>query len=424
MIKKSRQYFILALGIMAISMASCGPVDTTDISSEEIEEETGTEVEETTEKEHEYIADKSGDSYYSLLEDGCLLDVKTQLSGTCWTCAMTSSMEGTYYKKYNEKISFDPTDLCLTIYDDNKPEGWFVHRDKTDYGGWDWLGCNFLPNGYEGYYLKDARRYDGNSRDELKEAVKKYGPISISVCDTVMTKGTYDGYFTMNDDDPDRIDHAVIIVGWDDNFPKDYFNMPAKNDGAWICQNSKSKGWGNNGTYYVSYESAIAGNVIFSMTDEYSDVAFYDAGDENQISTGDVCSVANYFDKKGTLAGIGTYTNSDYQKFTIEIYEGNFGKLLCSFDGVSDIKGYHVTDLPEPIEVESYTVVIHFEGVAPVEGETYELDDMVEYVAESSENQSFVLIDDEWVDLSSDAIKDRLGIDFMPNNACIKALYK
>lgn len=424
MIKKSRQYFILALGIMVISMASCGPVDTTDISSEEIEEETGTEVEATTEKEHEYIADKSGDSYYSLLEDGCLLDVKTQLSGTCWTCAMTSSMEGTYYKKYNEKISFDPTDLCLTIYDDNKPEGWFVYRDKTDYGGWDWLGCEFLPNGYKGYYLKDAWRYDGNSRDELKDAIKKRGPISISVCDTVMTKGTYDGYFTMNDDDWESIDHAVIIVGWDDNFPKDYFNMPAKNDGAWICQNSKSKGWGNNGTYYVSYESAITGNVIFSMTDEYSDVAFYDAGDENQISTGDVCSVANYFDKKGTLAGIGTYTNSDYQKFTIEIYEGNFGKLLCSFDGVSDIKGYHVTDLPEPIEVESYTVVIHFEGVAPVEGETYELDDMVEYVAESSENQSFVLIDDEWVDLSSDAIKDRLGIDFMPNNACIKALYK
>ena len=381
------------------------------------------EVEVQVQKEQEYIADKSNDSYYSIIEDSCPLDVKTQQSGTCWTCAITSSMEGNYFKKYHEKISFDPTDLCLKIYDDNKSEGWFVHRDKLEFGGWDWIACDYLPNGYEGYYLKDAWRYEGNSIDELKDGIKNHGPIAVAVCDNTLYKNTYDGYFTMNDDDPDHLDHAVIIIGWDDNFPKDYFSSPAKNNGAWICQNSKSKGWGNDGIYYISYESLIEENVIFSVTNEYSDVVFYDAGNEKQISTGDVCTVANVFNKKGTLAGIGTYTNQDYQKYKIEIFEDNFGKLLCSFDGVSDIKGYHVTDLPEPIEVEQYTVAISFEGSASVEGESYTIDDMVEYVVTSSENQSFVWIDDKWVDMASVDIKERLGIDFLPNNACIKALY-
>lgn len=376
-------------------------------------------------KEHEYLPEKNSDSYYSLIEDKCPLDVKTQESGTCWTCAVTSSIEGSYYKKYNEKVSLDATDLCLEIYADDKPEGWFVHRDKLEYGGWDWLACDFLPNGYDGYYLKDAWRYDDkNSLQDFKDGIKEHGPIAVAVCDNASFKSSHDGYFTMNDNNPNHLDHAVIIIGWDDNFPKDYFKVPAKKDGAWICQNSKSAGWGNGGIYYISYESLIEENVIFSVSNEYSDVAFYDNGNEKQISTGDTCSVANVFSKKGKLSAIGTYTNSDYQKYKIEIFDGKFGELLTSFDGVLDIKGYHVTDLPVPMDVENYTVVISFEGLAAVEGESYFIEDMVEYVASSEENQSFVLIDDEWVDMSSDDIKEKLGIDFMPNNACIKALYK
>lgn len=416
----------LILFIMLISMASCGKIDTSKITSQDVDTLDMAEEpeEETAEDETEYIPDKSEDSYYSLVEDNCPLDVKTQKSGTCWTCAITSSMEGNYFKKYNEKISFDATDLCLQIYDDNKEEGWFVHRDKLDYGGWDWLACDYLPNGYEGYYLKDAWRYEENSREEIKEGIKKHGPIAVAVCDNTSYKSSYDGYFTMNDDNPDHLDHAVIIIGWDDNFPKEYFKSPAQNDGAWICQNSKSKGWGNGGIYYISYESLIEENVIFSVTNEYSDVAYYDCGNEKQISTGDTCSVANVFNKKGTLAAIGTYTNADYQKYKIEIFDGKFGELICSIDGVSDIKGYHVTDLPEPIQVENYTVVISFDGLASVEGESYVIDDLVEYVASSSENQSFVLLNNEWIDMSSEDIKERLDIDFLPNNACIKALYK
>lgn len=405
---------ILFLLLLSIMTNGCNATEAS-MSSTEAEKEG-----------HEYIPDKSEDSYYSITENGIPLDVKTQESGTCWTCAITTSMEGSYYKQYKEKVSFDATDLCLKIYDDDKKEGWFVHRDKLDYGGWDWLACNYLPNGYEEYYLKDAWRYDEDgNRDEIKEGIKNHGPIAVSVCDNTSYKRSYDGYFTMNDDNPDHMDHAVAIIGWDDNFPKDYFKVPAKEDGAWLCQNSKSTGWGDNGTYWISYESLIGENMVFSMTKEYSDIAHYDCGNEKQISTGDTCSIANVFHKKGTLAAVGTYTNADDQNYQIEIYDGTFGKLLSSVDGILDIKGYHVVDLPIPIEVSDYTVVITFNGLAPVEGESYDLGDgAVSFIAESKEGQSYVKIDDQWVDLSSEHIKEKLGIDFMPNNACIKALYK
>ena len=421
---------ILALG-MILSLISCGKVQP-NVSTDDTQKEESKELKEQVEQEnitiheeHEYIPDKNGDGYYSIVEDLYPLDVKTQESGTCWTCAISSSIEASYYKNFGEKILFNPSDLCLKIYDDDKSEGWFVHMDKLFYGGWDWMGCEFLPNGYEGYYLKDAWRYDEeNSIEDMKEGIKNHGPIAIALCDNTSFKRTFDGYFTMNDDNPDHVDHAVIIVGWDDNFPKNYFKVPAKENGAWICQNSKSKGWGNNGLYYVSYESLIEENVIFSVTNEYTDVAYYDDGNEKQIFTGDTCSVANVFSKKGKLCSVGTYTNSDFQKYKIEVLDGEFGKLLCEVDGTSDIKGFHITDLPEPIDVEDYTIVITFDGLAPVEGESYSLDDnMVEFVATSVPGQSFVKIDNEWVDMTSDNIKEKLGVDFSPNNACIKAYY-
>ena len=60
--------------------------------------------------------------------------------------------------------------------------------------------------------------------------------------------------------------HAVTIVGWDDNYPKENFiksnilcsdgtyTMP-KNNGAYLAVNSWGTEWGNNGYFWISYES-------------------------------------------------------------------------------------------------------------------------------------------------------------------------
>lgn len=49
--------------------------------------------------------------------------------------------------------------------------------------------------------------------------------------------------------------HAVTIVGWDDNFPREYFtegHLPPAN-GAWIVKNSWGTDWGTDGYFYLSY---------------------------------------------------------------------------------------------------------------------------------------------------------------------------
>ena len=52
------------------------------------------------------------------------------------------------------------------------------------------------------------------------------------------------------------MNHAVTIVGWDDNYSKENFtevNRPST-DGAYIAINSWGESWGDNGYFYISYE--------------------------------------------------------------------------------------------------------------------------------------------------------------------------
>lgn len=55
-----------------------------------------------------------------------------------------------------------------------------------------------------------------------------------------------------------RGNHAISIVGWDDNYSRDNFTSPGGNkpekDGAYIALNSWGDDWGDNGYFYISYE--------------------------------------------------------------------------------------------------------------------------------------------------------------------------
>jgi C1A family cysteine protease len=48
-----------------------------------------------------------------------------------------------------------------------------------------------------------------------------------------------------NDSGVQRINHAVIILGWDDSM--------CDGQGAWICKNSWGEDWGENGFFYIRY---------------------------------------------------------------------------------------------------------------------------------------------------------------------------
>ncbi|MBR4581041.1 MAG: hypothetical protein IKO32_07395 [Lachnospiraceae bacterium] len=363
------------------------------------------------------------DGYFNLLEEYPEIEMRYQEGGTCWLYSGVCNMETAYAMKNNSYISIDPLELLDITYLNEKEEGFFPDKgvNGKNVGGWQWIITESLTNGFGEYTIESSVILDSSDREALKENLRTRGGISVGVNDTHENlKGRHGDYFTINYG-MEEFDHDITIVGYDDYFPKEYFNVPAAEDGAWITYNSS---YGDSRLYYVSYCSPLEYAVSHLVTEEYSDVLGYDCGNEEDrfIKTGDSTTTANVFHKAGTLVAVGTYNDFDNQDITIEIYDGSFTNVLYTQQATLDYHGYHTIKLDEPVDVTDYAVAITYSKGAPVEGENIDYGD-IDYVTKAEAGQSFVKTY-EWHDLTEDGIEEELGIDFKPGNCCIKALYQ
>jgi len=82
----------------------------------------------------------------------------------------------------------------------------------------------------------------------LKQYVQRYGPIYTTLNGTQLYHADkdYDGTYALySGDETTSTDHAVTIIGWDDNM----------GNGSWIVKNSWGAEWGEKGYGYVEYGS-------------------------------------------------------------------------------------------------------------------------------------------------------------------------
>ncbi|MDB5284824.1 MAG: peptidase papain [Bacteroidota bacterium] len=78
--------------------------------------------------------------------------------------------------------------------------------------------------------------------EQIKEAICTYGPVSSCVLATSLFQHYTGNVFDeMPNDNPNNINHAVIIVGWDDS------------KGAWLVRNSWGTWWGIQGYCWIKY---------------------------------------------------------------------------------------------------------------------------------------------------------------------------
>ncbi|WP_458406168.1 C1 family peptidase [Methanobrevibacter sp.] len=213
-------------------------------------------------------------SYY---KSPFVTSVKNQLhGGNCWAFSTIAALESAIFKATGIEFDFSEGNM-KNLVSKYSTYGWQMSTNK---GGFDDMGVGYLT-GWLGPVLESDDKYDDSNifssvlnqlthvqnilfikrnsftdNDVVKKAILDYGAIStaIRMVPTYDHERRYVQYY----DGFLPADHAVAIVGWDDDFEIE--GAPGK--GAWIAKNSWGANWGNEGGYfYVSYYDKTCLNV-------------------------------------------------------------------------------------------------------------------------------------------------------------------
>ncbi len=107
--------------------------------------------------------------------------------------------------------------------------------------------------------LEKACVISAEDRDGIKQAIKEHGGVAGSMyANRAYYNLFYPGYYYDGISSPN---HAIMLVGWDDSYPRKRMGMFShpEHDGAWLVRNSWGKnGTGYNGYFWMSYEDSVA----------------------------------------------------------------------------------------------------------------------------------------------------------------------
>ncbi len=93
-----------------------------------------------------------------------------------------------------------------------------------------------------------------NDVDEIKQAIYQYGPVAAAVAVGSAFQGYSEGVFDNDESGSVGINHAIVLVGWDDAYSWD-----GETYGVWILRNSWGSGWGEGGYMYITYGTSRVG---------------------------------------------------------------------------------------------------------------------------------------------------------------------
>lgn len=100
--------------------------------------------------------------------------------------------------------------------------------------------------------------------NSIKQAILDYGAVTYNYCSNDSYLGTDNiSYYDNVSTTPN---HGVCVVGWDDNYDRNKFDgstsgLPTQN-GAWLIKNSLGTNSGDDGYFWMSYESRSYGPFI------------------------------------------------------------------------------------------------------------------------------------------------------------------
>ena len=327
---------------------------------------------------------------YDLRESERVSDIKNQGGyGTCWAFAAVSAMESSLLPEEKNLFSVDHMTMCNSF-----------HANQYDGGEYTmgmaylaaWQGPVFEADDPYGddvtnpeltvqKHVQEMQIIESKDFKRIKEAVFLYGGVQTSLYSTMTNRNTSNQYY--NNETfaycyigTSKPNHDVLIVGWDDNYPKENFNLTLEGDGAFICQNSWGDKFGDNGFFYVSYYDTNIGthNVAYTRieeTDNYSNIYQSDlCGWVGKIGydAEDMYGANVYTAKENeVLSAAGFYAtgvDTEYEIYVVKnfVNTNSFNNKVLVASGTVEQAGYYTIDFDQSINLmadERFAVVLY-----------------------------------------------------------------
>lgn len=188
-------------------------------------------------------------------ENNGVTEIKNQQScGSCWSFSSVGILESVILIKNQLKLNLSEQDLLnCNPFGYTCKGGWLdaVKYFKTD-------GCPLEKDEPYANVQKKCVIHDrpykisdwstvANTVADIKSAIFNYGPVSSVVASDATFQYYSGGIFNH---DYTKMNHAIILVGWDDSLGK---------AGCWILRNSWGTGWGEKGYMYIEYGKSRVG---------------------------------------------------------------------------------------------------------------------------------------------------------------------
>ena len=367
-------------------------------------------------------------AYPSTYKTANLPDVRDQGSyGVCWAFSTISLIETNLIKKNLVSNDIDLSELHLVNYTYNcvnDPLGGLegdINKFDTSYGSvmqyggnvemaanslLDWEGAvnedvvpytteyvrqvennqldDSLAYGKDVAHVQNFYRVNTTSKEDVKKAVMDYGAVSISYWSDQSSDWSTQYYNSLTAayycPEGHITNHAVNIVGWDDDYSSDNFATKPEGNGAWIVRNSWGSEYGKDGYFYLSYYDKSIYSVGYTLeaelSDNYNNNYQYDGAMlYGYMGYGGSNKYSNIFEAKANLGGsenikavsfmTGSSTNLNY---TVSVYTNlsddtnpESGTLAAQKSGVTTYDGMYTVVLDSSVNInegKKFSVVV------------------------------------------------------------------
>lgn len=329
-------------------------------------------------------------AYYNYRDKQKLGTIKNQLHlGTCWACASLTALETTMRPEMTGEFSVDHMSLNnsfnLTQYDGGEYSMAMAYLTAWQGPVWekdDPYADRITDNTLKPVvHVQEIQMIEAGDFEQIKKMVYKYGGVQTSIYMSLANSESTSKHYNSENSSycyigENKSNHDVVIIGWDDNYPKENFNADIETNGAFICQNSWGEDFGDDGLIYISYSDSNIGitNIV------YTGIESNDNYDNNYQT--DLCGYrgilgydkeyayfANAYTSKGKekLAAAGFYATGKNTEYTVYVCENFTGpesltKKTAVASGTFKNAGFYTVEFDKEIIVEpgqKYAVIVY-----------------------------------------------------------------